>query len=73
LEWRFQITVTGNGSAVAVGEFSREGAAPGVTVTDESIAATGFFGQFWKPPQAARPGPRCWSSAVPKADWTATC
>jgi hypothetical protein len=54
---RFQVTVTEDGSPVAAGEFSRKGAALGVTVTDESIAATGFFGQFWKPPPGSPPGP----------------
>jgi dienelactone hydrolase len=54
---RFQVTVTEGGSAVAIGEFSRKGTAPGVTVTDESIAATGFFGQFWKPPTGSPPRP----------------
>jgi hypothetical protein len=54
---RFQVTVTEDGSAVAVGEFSRKGAVPGVTATDESIAATGFFGQFWKPPTGSPPRP----------------
>jgi dienelactone hydrolase len=54
---RFHVTVTEGGSAVAIGQFSRRGAAPGVTVTDQSIASAGFFGQFWKPPAGspARP------------------
>jgi len=46
----FEIMVTENGSKVAVSTFSRAETAPGVTVSAESIAATGFFGQFWKPP-----------------------
>jgi dienelactone hydrolase len=54
---RFQVMVTEDGSEVAVGEFSRRGTAPGVTVTRESIAATGFFGQFWKPPAGSPPRP----------------
>jgi hypothetical protein len=70
---RFQVTVTGNGSAVAVGEFSREGAAPGVAVTDESIAATGFFGQFWRPPPGSPPGPAVLEFGGSEADWTASC
>lgn len=54
---RFRVTVTEDGSEVAVGEFSRRGTAPGVTATSESIAATGFFGQFWKPPAGSPPRP----------------
>jgi dienelactone hydrolase len=54
---RFQVTVTEDGSKVAAGAFSRGGGAPGVTVTNESIAATGFFGQFWKPPAGSPPRP----------------
>lgn len=54
---RFQVTVTEDGSAVASGEFSRKGAAPGVTATDESIAATGFFGRFYRPPAGSAPRP----------------
>lgn len=52
---RFQVTVTEDGSEVAVGEFSRGAAGPGVRVTSESLAATGFFGQFWKPPAGSAP------------------
>jgi dienelactone hydrolase len=54
----FQLTVTEGGSTVATDGFSRRGAAPGVTVSTETIAATGFFGQFWEPPAGspARPG-----------------
>ncbi len=47
---RFHITVTEDGSEVASGTFSRRGYAPGVTVSSESIADTGFYGQFWRPP-----------------------
>ena len=47
---RFQVSVTQNGSAAAATAFSRALATAGVTVSAESIAATGFFGQFWKPP-----------------------
>jgi dienelactone hydrolase len=54
---RFQVTVTEDGSAIAVSAFSRKGAAPGVTVTNESIAAAGFFGQFWKPLAGSPPRP----------------
>jgi dienelactone hydrolase len=54
---RFQITVTMAGSTVAEAAFSRAGTAPGVTVSTESIAATGFFGQFWKPPAGSPPRP----------------
>ena len=54
---RFEIMVTENGSKVAVSTFSRAETAPGVTVSAESIAATGFFGQFWKPPAGSPPRP----------------
>jgi dienelactone hydrolase len=54
---RFQITVTEGGSTVASGGFDRRGAAPGVTVSTETIAATGFFGQLWKPPAGSPPRP----------------
>lgn len=55
---RFHIIVTDDGSKVASGGFSRRGSAPGVTVTNESIAATGFYGQFWRQPPGSprRPG-----------------
>lgn len=54
----FHITVTEDGSKVASGAFSRRGNAPGVTVSNESIAATGFQGQLWRPPPGSprRPG-----------------
>ncbi len=51
---RFELTVSEGRSRVASGEFTRRGGAPGVTVRAESIAATGFYGQFWAPP-AGRP------------------
>jgi dienelactone hydrolase len=54
---RFQITVTMAGSTVAEAAFSRAGNAPGVTVSTESIAATGFVGQFWEPPAGSAPRP----------------
>jgi len=54
---RFQVTVTEDGSTVAGGQFSRAGTAAGVTVSSESIAATGFFGEFWKPPPGSPPRP----------------
>jgi dienelactone hydrolase len=54
---RFQVSVTQNGSAVAATAFSRALATAGVTVSAESIAATGFFGQFWKPPPGSPPRP----------------
>jgi dienelactone hydrolase len=47
---RFVITVSEGRSRVASGGFTRRGAAPGVSVRAESIAATGFYGQFWAPP-----------------------
>jgi hypothetical protein len=46
---RFHIIVTDSGSKVASGSFSRSGHAAGVTVRTESLAATGFYGQFWRP------------------------
>ena len=53
----FHVTVIDRGATVATGGFSRAEAAPGVTVSAESIAATGFFGQFWKPPAGSPPRP----------------
>jgi len=47
---RFDIRVSEGRSLVASGGFTRRGAALGVTVSAESIAATGFYGQFWAPP-----------------------
>ena len=47
---RFDVTVREGTSRVASGGFIRRGAAAGVTVRAESIAATGFYGQFWAPP-----------------------
>ena len=47
---RFEVTVSEGTAPVASGGFIRRGAAPGVTVRAESIAATGFYGQFWAPP-----------------------
>jgi dienelactone hydrolase len=49
----FRITVSENGSPIASGAFTRRGFASGVSVKDESIASTGFYGQFWKPPPGA--------------------
>src|ERR1700750_3006705 len=52
---RFDVTVSEGTSRVASGRFTRRGVAPGVTVRAESIAATGFYGQFWAaPPRAPR-------------------
>jgi dienelactone hydrolase len=50
---RFDVTVSEGTSRVASGGFTRRGMAPGVTVRAESIAATGFYGQFWAPPPGA--------------------
>jgi dienelactone hydrolase len=47
---RFDITVSEGTSRVASGGFTRREFAPGVSVRAESIAATGFYGQFWAPP-----------------------
>jgi dienelactone hydrolase len=52
---RFEVTVSEGRSRVASGEFVRRWSAPGVAVRSESIAATGFYGQFWTPPAG---GPR---------------
>ena len=54
---RFQVTVTENGSTVATGEFSRSVTTPGVTVSAETIAVAGFYGQFWKPAAGSPPRP----------------
>ena len=40
---RFRIIVSEAGSNVASGSFTRRGRAPGVTISNESIAATGLF------------------------------
>lgn len=47
---RFDVTLSAGRSRVASGEFVRRWLAPGVKVHNESIATTGFYGQFWKPP-----------------------
>ncbi len=47
---RFDVTVSEGTSRVASGGFTRREFAPGVSVRAESIAATGFYGQFWAPP-----------------------
>lgn len=52
---RFQVTVQQDGSTIARDTFRRRWYRSGVTVTDESLAATGFYGQYWKPPAG---GPR---------------
>lgn len=54
---RFQVTVTEGGSIVATSTFNRALNAHDVTATSESIAATGFYGQFWKPPAGTAPHP----------------
>ena len=53
----FQVTVTENGTTVATGAFTRALSAAGVTHTDETIAGTGFYGQFWQPPAGTAPHP----------------
>jgi dienelactone hydrolase len=53
----FQVTVTENGATVAAGAFTRALSAAGVTLTDETIAGTGFYGQFWPPPAGTAPHP----------------
>lgn len=53
----FYVTVADGGSTVAAGQFRRTGAATGVTVRQEAIAATGFYGQFWRPPAGRSPRP----------------
>lgn len=43
---RFDVTVSEGRSRVAVDGFTRRGAAPGVSVRAELLAATGFYGLF---------------------------
>ena len=50
---RFEVAVSEGGSRIAAGGFVRRW--PGVAMRSESIAATGFYGQFWTPPMG---GPR---------------
>jgi Acyl-CoA thioester hydrolase/BAAT N-terminal region len=54
----FEVTVSDGGSRLASRIFTRRLSAAGVSVHDESIAATGFYGQFWAPAarSARRPG-----------------
>ena len=52
---RFDVTVSEGTSRVASGGFTRREFAPGVSVRAESIAATGFYGQFWAPPPGTPP------------------
>lgn len=52
---RFQLSVSeGHGPALAKTTFLRAGAAPGVTLTNETPAKTGFYGQMWSAPPGAR-------------------
>ena len=46
---RFEVTVSVGRSRIGSSEFVRRWVAPGVAVSNESIAATGFDGQFWMP------------------------
>ena len=46
---RFTLTVTAAGSTVATKSFSRRGLSSGVSVQDETLRATGFYGQYWRP------------------------
>jgi dienelactone hydrolase len=46
---RFTLTVTAAGSTVGTKSFSRRGYSPGVSVQDETLRATGFYGQYWRP------------------------
>lgn len=43
-----------DGSTTALATVERQGYAAGVRAVSESISATGFFGQYWVPPGAAR-------------------
>ena len=52
---RFTLRVLEDGRTVARGAFSRDTVAPGVSLTRESLAATGFYGEFITP---APGGPR---------------
>jgi dienelactone hydrolase len=45
----FRLDVAARGASVATGRFTRIDG-PGVTYRNESLAATGFFGQYWTPP-----------------------
>jgi dienelactone hydrolase len=45
----FTLTVTAAGSTIATKSFSRRFTSPGVSVQDETLAATGFYGQYWRP------------------------
>lgn len=46
---RFTLTVTAAGSTVGTKSFSRRGYSPGVSVRNETLRATGFYGQYWRP------------------------
>jgi dienelactone hydrolase len=46
---RFTLTVTAAGSTVATGSFSRRLFSSGVSVQDETLPTTGFYGQYWRP------------------------
>jgi dienelactone hydrolase len=45
----FTLTVTAAGSTIATKSFSRRFTSPGVSAQDETLAATGFYGQYWRP------------------------
>jgi dienelactone hydrolase len=46
----FNVSATVNGRTVATTRFNRAGAAQGVRSHDQTISATGFYGQYWTPP-----------------------
>src|SRR3954454_6503897 len=52
----FTVTVS-QGNAQSQATFQRRGSDPGVQVHDETIAQTGFYGQYWTPAPSAPPRP----------------
>ncbi len=54
---RFAIAVHIKSATITSATFTRQAAARGVTVHTESLANTGFVGQFWQPSPGARPHP----------------
>lgn len=46
----FRVSVDAGGKTVAATSFSRAGSAPGVKVQAETLAGTGFVGEYWTPP-----------------------
>ena len=46
---RFTLTVSAAGSITGHKSFSRRASSPGVRAKDETLRATGFYGQYWLP------------------------